>query len=488
VHVRQLTATDNGFLAMEAGPQTGHVGSLSIYGPEATYEASRAYVLERMGLLTPFRRRLVQVPMDLDYGYWIEDPDFDIEYHIRQIALPRPGNQRQLEEQVARLHARPLDRSKPLWEWYVIEGLESGDIAHYTKTHHATIDGMSGMDLTSTLLEETPDPAPPTAPPPPAPERIPSGAELLGRSLLNLATSPQRMARAQRRLLRETAKATRSGALRTLTEQLTATPPGPLGDLLRRLNRSEELPEARAPLPLAGAPRTPFNAPITPHRRWTYVTLSLSDTKRVKAHYGVTVNDVVLALCAAALRRWLVEHDALPTAPLVASCPVSIRTGDEEEQFSNRISFMLTTLATDEPDPARRLQTIHESTVAAKAQMNLLPADVLQDFSQFAPPALAVQASRLLVRYSWAQRFNLPYNVAISNVPGPRMPLYMAGAELKHMYPVSMITNGMGLNMTVTSYRDGLDFGLISCRELIPDLHRLGDHLSDALDELVATI
>jgi WS/DGAT/MGAT family acyltransferase len=429
----------------------------------------------------------VQVPLGLDYGYWVEDPDFDLDYHFREIALPAPGTQRQLEEQVARIHERPLDRDRPLWEWYVIDGLASGDVAHYTKTHHATIDGMSGMELTSALLETTPDPPTPAAPPPlPEAERVPGAAELWGRTALNLARSPQRFLRAQRRLLQETARVTRNGGLKVVADQLATPPPGPLGDLLRRLNRSE-VPDSQAPLPLGPAPRTPFNAPITPHRRWTCTTLPLDDVKRLKAHHGVTVNDVVLALCAAALRRWLLDHQALPEAPLIASCPVSIRTGDEEETFSNRISFMFTSLATHEADPLRRLRAIHASTVAAKAQMNLMPADVLQDLTQFTPPVVAAQASRLLVRLTHVQRFNLPYNVAVSNVPGPREPLYLAGAELKHMYPVSMITNGMGLNMTVTSYRDGLDFGLVSCRDLIPDLHDLGLHLGDALDELLAT-
>jgi WS/DGAT/MGAT family acyltransferase len=481
--MRQLTATDNGFLAMETGAQTSHVGSLAIYGSEATYEATRAYLEARLGLATPFRRRLVQVPFGLDYGYWVETDDFDLEYHFRQIALPAPGTQEQLEEQVARIHSRTLDRSRPLWEWYVIEGLESGDVAHYTKTHHATIDGMSGVELTTVMLDDAPDAPLKDVPAPPPAESVPGPPELIGRALLNVARSPQRLARAQRRLVREVARATRNGGLRAVVDQITAPPPGPVGDFLRRLN-GREVADVRRPVAVGAAPRTPFNAPITPHRRWTYVTLPLADAKQVKSQHGVTLNDVVLALCASALRRWLIAHGALPDTPLIASCPVSIRTGSEEDAFSNRISFMLASLATDEPDPVRRLQAINASTVAAKAQMNLMPADVLQDFGQFAPPAVAAQASRLLARFNYAQRFNPPYNVAISNVPGPRQPLYMAGAELKHSYPVSMITNGMGLNMTVMSYRDGLDFGLIACRELMPDLRNVAGYLTEALEEL----
>jgi WS/DGAT/MGAT family acyltransferase len=198
----------------------------------------------------------------------------------------------------------------------------------------------------------------------------------------------------------------------------------------------------------------------------------------------VTVNDVVLAVCAGALRRWLLERDALPADPLIAMCPVSTRTGKEQDKYSNRVSGMVASLATDIADPAERLRTINRSTTAAKAQFQAIPADALQDFTQFAPPALAAQASRLLASTRIADRMNPPFNVTISNVPGPRHPLYLGRSMLKHNYPCSIVTDGMGLNMTCTSYMDNLDFGLIACRELIPDLWRLNDALAEAVDEL----
>jgi WS/DGAT/MGAT family acyltransferase len=238
-------------------------------------------------------------------------------------------------------------------------------------------------------------------------------------------------------------------------------------------------------LPATPAPRTPFNAPITAHRRWAYTTLPLPEVKRIKSAFAVTVNDVVLELCASILRRWLVEHEALPADPLLVMCPVSIRSGQETDSYSNRVSGMLATLATNIEDPVERLLAINRSTVAAKAQLQAVPADALQDFAQFSPPALAALAARMFVRTEGAtDQMNPPFNVLVSNVPGPRHPLYLAGAMQKHYYPVSTITDGMGLNITCTSYMDNLDFGLISCRELVPDLWPMTDTLPDALAEL----
>jgi len=238
------------------------------------------------------------------------------------------------------------------------------------------------------------------------------------------------------------------------------------------------------PLPNTSAPRTPFNGTITAHRRWAYTSLPLEEVKRVKNHFGVTVNDVVLELCASVLRRWLLDRQALPTDALLAMCPVSLRTGKETDTYSNRVSGMVASLATQLADPVERLRAIHESTATAKAQFKAVPADALQDFSQFAPYALASMASRMLARSRMADRVNPPVNVAISNVPGPRQALYLGAARLKHAYPVSIISDGMGLNITCGSYVDTLDFGLITCREMIPDLWQMTDNLHDALGEL----
>jgi WS/DGAT/MGAT family acyltransferase len=244
----------------------------------------------------------------------------------------------------------------------------------------------------------------------------------------------------------------------------------------------------RAGVPARPAPKTPWNRSVTGHRRFAFRTLSLSDAQTVKRAFGVTVNDVVMAISAGALRRYLIDHDALPDAPLSAMVPVSVRTGDEAGTFSNRVTGVIAELHTQVADPVERLLTIHDSMAAAKELQRAVPADILSDITQFAPPALFAQASRMAASVRIADRMNPPFNVTISNVPGPRQPLYLGGAVMEHFYPVSLVADGLGLNLTVQSYLDNLDFGLISCRELVPDLWNLVDHLAEALDELLRAV
>jgi WS/DGAT/MGAT family acyltransferase len=236
------------------------------------------------------------------------------------------------------------------------------------------------------------------------------------------------------------------------------------------------------PLPTSAAPRTPFNAAITAHRRFAFRSTSLELVKDIKNALGATVNDVVMAACAGGLRSWLEAHDALPDAPLVAMVPVSIRTGEETEKWTNRVSSIFAGLPTDEPDPLQRVARVHDAMVGAKELFDAVPADALTDFAQFPPPAVFARAMRTATRLS--TRFALPVNVVISNVPGPRVPLYTAGAKLLHYYPVSTIVDGQGLNITVQSYLDTLDFGLVACRELVPDLWDMVDAIVDDLEGL----
>ncbi|MBI5087686.1 MAG: DUF1298 domain-containing protein, partial [Actinobacteria bacterium] len=242
----------------------------------------------------------------------------------------------------------------------------------------------------------------------------------------------------------------------------------------------------RAPaLPPTPAPRTPWNRPITPHRRFAYTTLSLDDAKVVRRHFGCTFNDVVMAVCSGALRSYLDQHDALPDESLIAMVPVSVRSGAEDETYQNRVSALLADLATNEPDPVRRLNRVRQSMNAAKGSFAAIPADTLQDFTQFAPPAVAARAMRMYSRLRIADRLNPPFNLVISNVPGPAMPLFSAGARLEHFYPVSALADGQGLNITVQSYNGNLDFGLIACRELVPDLWSMTELLHESLQDLL---
>jgi WS/DGAT/MGAT family acyltransferase len=465
---------------METASSFGHVSSLSVYErPDdpnfKPFEAFRARVLAALPQLEPFRRRLVTVPFGLDHPYWVADPAFDLDFHLRHQAVPTPGDDRQLADQVARIISRPMDRHRPLWEAYVFEGLADGSFAVLTKVHHATIDGASGVELLGILLETEPNPAPEISVDDWKPERVPSSTEMFNRAVLGMLR-PDKTLRLQLGMLRRLGENTRSKGISTMASALKRTLlPAKRGDT----------PADQAPaLPTRPAPRTSFNRTITPHRRFAYRSAALADIKALKTHLDATVNDVVMAVTAGALRRYLDEIGELPTEPLVAMIPVSIRTGDEADRWTNRVSGLVATLPTHIADPIERVQAVHATMEQAKADFELIPADVLVDLSQLAPPALAVRAMRMASTMRIADRLNPPVNLVISNVPGPRQPLYLGGALLKHYYPVSTVVDGQGLNVTVQSYRDTLDFGLVACRELVPDLWHVVDLCVEAIDEL----
>jgi WS/DGAT/MGAT family acyltransferase len=478
--MKQLSGVDTSFLNIETATQFGHVASLIVLDPSTSrtgdiYADVRRMFDERLHLLEVYRRKLVSDPLGLTNPYWVDDPDMDLEFHLREIALPAPGNESQLGEQVSRIIARPLDRTRPLWEWYVISGLADGNVAILTKIHHATIDGASGAEMLQVMLDAEPEGRhiePPAAPPPP--ERTPTPFELAGRAMFELVSHPARVMRLQMQML---TAGMSLGANKAFRDMMAASMPG------WQPFRSAERGNGSAP-PLAGVPRTPFNGAITAHRRLAIRTLRLGDAQIVKRAFGVTINDVVMELCAEVLRRYLSERDALPDASLVAMVPVSVRTGDESAG-SNQVAGVVSSLHTNIADPVERLMAIHDSMLAAKEVQRAVPAAVLTDMSQFTPPVLAAQAARLASGIRIADFMNMPYNVVISNVPGPRQPLYLSGATMKHFYPVSMVVDGLGLNMTVQSYMDNLDFGFVSCREMVPDLWEMSTYLDDALAQLM---
>ncbi len=475
--MEQLTGLDTSFLNMETPTTYGHVCGLALFDPSTaagpvTPDAIKKILEERLHLLPPFRRRLVEVPLGLDHPYWIEDPDFDLDFHVRHIGLPPPGNHRQLAEQVSRIVARPLDRSRPLWELYMIEGLEGGMSAQLTKIHHCCIDGVSGAEILATLLDLTPEPRKVEPPRRPwRPEPVPTQLEMLARGALAVAATPRKGFRLGRQAIRH---------LPALADSLGFELPGSsLVDQLLGRKPDPMLSEASTP-----APRTVFNDSITPHRRFAFGSLPLEDVKAIKKTFGVTVNDVLMGICAGALRRYLEERRQLPEDPLVAMVPVSVRTEEQKGTFGNQVSAMTASLHTDVADPVQRLQAIHESMLVAKEQHQALPASLMQDFAQFAPPAVAARAARVIARATVANLMDPPFNVVISNVPGPQFPIYGMGARLVANYPVSAINDGIGLNITVQSYNGNLDFGLVACRELVPELWDLMDFLGDALAEL----
>jgi WS/DGAT/MGAT family acyltransferase len=432
-------------------------------------------------MLPPFRWRLVGVPLGIDHPYWVEDPDFDLDFHIRESAVPPPGDDRRLAETVARIFARPLDRTRPLWELYVIHGLEGGRVALLTKVHHSVVDGVSGNEILAVLLDPSPEGR---EIPPPGPgtagERVPGELEMLGRGLMGLPRQPLRALRAA------------PTALPNLTEipGANAFPGVPrlsrgVTSVRRRLGIEHPDP-AILEVTTARPPRMSFNRRISGHRRFSFGQLSLDTVKAIKNEAGVTVNDVVVALCAGALRDWLKERDELPKEPLVAMVPVSVRTEEEMGTFGNRVSMMIVPIATDEADPKRRLRRTHELLRGAKGRHKAVPANLLTDATSFIPPAVASLAARTTMEVMGRTR--PPVNLVISNVPGPRSPLFLSGAKLEAHYPVSVVVDGVGLNITVMSYLDHLDFGIVADRDQVPDTWALMDRLAHSLHELTEAV
>ncbi|MGH3257920.1 MAG: WS/DGAT/MGAT family O-acyltransferase [Streptosporangiaceae bacterium] len=466
--MQQLTGLDASFLAMETTTTTGHVGGLSVLDPAGapkplTLARLTDVIAERLPLVPVLRRRLLNVPLGLDQPYWVDDPDFDIEYHVREIALPRPGSDAQLNEQVSRLHARPLDRSKPLWEIYLITGLAKRRAAVYTKIHHAAIDGVSGTELLTVLLDldpsgrELPASVPfRPAPPPPLPA-------IAAKAVARLAWRPVQTAQMTNEVIRW---------LPTLAPVMSTLVGGMLG-----LNRGDGEVIPTTP---GRPPATPFNKAITPHRRFAFRSVDLATVKTVKNAFGVSVNDVVMAMCAGALRRWLTEHAALPSQPLIAMIPVSVRDPASKGALGNKVSAMLAMLPTHVAEPDLRLELVHAATKIAKAQQAAIPQGLVDQISDFAPPALTARAARVVAATGLLHRLP-PFNLTISNVPGPNTPVYLCGARLIAHYPVSVVADGQGLNITLVGYLGQLHFGLVSCRELVPDLDVLAGYLTDEL-------
>jgi WS/DGAT/MGAT family acyltransferase len=465
--MKRLTGLDASFLYMETPTTFMHVSSLMVLDPSTApdgfgFEQLRDLYEQRLDQAPPFRRRLVEVPFGLNHPIWIEDPDFDLDWHLRHIAVPQPGGMKELCELVGHLVAIPLDRSRPLWEVWLIDGLEGGHVGLLSKVHHAAIDGASGEELMVAILDLSPEIEQKPPPDQPwQPEHVPSDTEMMGHALVSLAQTPVR-------------------AVKTVRRTVEA------GLRIRENNR--KAPNVKPPPSPFSAPATPFNAALTAHRAFSTASLSLPDVKAIKNALGATVNDVVLTLCAGALRNYLEMHDARPDRPLVAMVPISVRTEEQKGTHGNQVSMMLTSLATDLDDPISRLDAIHQGMKQAKEQQNAIGADTLQNWVEFAAPAVLGLAVRTYSRTKMADRHRPLFNVTISNVPGPPFPLYVAGAQMKAIYPIGPIFDGGGLNITVMSYMDSLDFGFLVCPELIPDPWSLADAMHEALEQLTKAV
>jgi WS/DGAT/MGAT family acyltransferase len=354
----------------------------------------------------------------------------------------------------------PLDRKRPLWEMYLVEGLEGGRQAIVMKMHHAAIDGVSGAELTAAWLDLEAGPPPDADEDSWRAERVPNEIDLLFGAWTQLAASPVRAVRAARRVLETALHVSEHNR-----DSGVMPPPSPFS-----------------------APKTSFNQSITPHRRVAFCEVPLDDLKAVKNHFGCTVNDVVLTLCASALRRYLLAEGGLPEEPLVGFVPMSVRADDEKLSAGNRVSAMLTSLATDVADPVERLRTISAGMTDAKSQESRIGADVLTDWTEFTFPALIGRAARLISSMRVFDRVRPAFNVTISNIPGPPFPLFLAGARMVGMYPLGPVVEGAGLNITVMSYCGIVYFGLSGCRETVPDLAELPEMITESLDELLALV
>ncbi len=479
--IRQLTSLDAQFLAIEDDRQYGHVGSLAVYDPSTsptgtlTAQTVRDLVRDRLPVIPPFTWRLAPVPLGVDYPYWVRDEALDLDFHVREIALPAPGSDAQLATQVARLHSRPLDRARPLWELYVVSGLPEGRVALYSKVHHALIDGVSGAEIIGMLLDLSPDVGPVPAVETEQLDPHPGGLALLARGVYGAARHPLRRVAAVPRTLAH------------LDESQLAALPGvaSVGRLAARADRWVRGDGDRVVRPGLAAPATPFSGRVSPHRSFAFGQLELARVKAVKTAYGVTVNDVVVALCAGAVRRWLVERDALPETPLVAQVPVSVRTPEQSMTYGNRILMLGAPLHSELADPVERLRATSEDLTVMKTRHAALPADLLTDVNHFIPPALFSRAARLMLSLG-AQVGRPSWNLVVSNVPGPQFDLYCAGARLLATYPVSAISDGMGLNITVMSYRGMLDVGILGDRASLPDVDALVAWMGEELDLLEA--
>ncbi len=472
--MRQLTGIDTAFLSMETRTTVGHVTGVLLLDPSTspepfTFDRVRRHVQSKLGELAPFTQKLVEVPLGLDRPYWVDDTDFDLDYHLRHSAVPGGSGAENFSEFVARIHGRPMDRSRPLWESYFIEGLDDGLVAMLTKIHHAAIDGMSGQELLTTLVDVDPNTPVPENPDPFVPKAGQSADDVLIRALAALALSPVRMARAGVTLGR---------SLPVFGPLLAQALPGDGGG-------SSDDDSGAVGLT---APRTPFNATIGPHRRWAFTSVPLDQIKDIKNTAGVTVNDVVLAVVGGVLRGWLDEQDATPDRSLTAMVPLSVRKAGQENAVGNFVSMTVATLATHVDSLVERLQLVSDGMKQAKSQHQALPADMLTDLTQVAPPAVTALAARLIASTKLADRVTLPFNVVVSNVPGPSFPFYFAGAKVVGNFPVSAIVDGVGLNVTVQSNNGMLDFGFVADRDLVPDLWDMARSVQRHVDDLEKAI
>jgi WS/DGAT/MGAT family acyltransferase len=451
----RLSALDVSFLTNESSSAHMHVGAVAIFeGPPPSYEDLLGHIHSRLHLVPRFRQKLAYPPLPTGRPFWIDDPTFNLEYHVRHSALPSPGSEEQLRRMAARIFSQQLDRHKPLWELWLVQGLTRKRFAFVTKTHHALVDGVSGVDIATVLFDVKPVPEPAEPDHEWVPQPEPSAATLLAKDAEGVATAPLRLARRLERAVEHP-----SEALHEVTEAAEA-----LGEV--GWNFADPAPE------------TPLNVEIGSHRRFTWVRGDLAQFKRIKDALGGTVNDVVLAVVSGALRRWLHARGTRTEGlELRAQVPVSIRAKDEHGKLGNQIAAVRAPLPVYVENPVKRLEACREAMEGVKGSKQALGAEVISRFNDFAPPTLLAQSARI----NFSTRL---FNTVVTNVPGPQIPLYVLGRELQDIFPVGFLPPNQALFTAIMSYNGSINFGLLADYDAIPDVGLIAEGIEASIAEL----
>lgn len=464
--MQQLSGLDASFLYLETENAPMHIASLGIYDPstakggKVTFKQILANTLARKHKVPGMSNVLVNVPLKLDHPYWITDEKLDVEYHIRHMALPEPGDWRQLCILVSRLHARPMDRSRPLWEMDVIEGLDKvagvpkGCFAIYMKIHHAAFDGASAVEMAAAIHDFSPDYKKNMAQEPLLGDKVPSDLSLLVRSQINAVKKPFRMFNVARSTLPNFAKMV--AGLRK-------------GELTR----------------VKGIPRTRFNGTVSAHRVFEAMTVDFENIRTIKNMFeGVTVNDVALSICGGALRKYLSAKNELPERSLVAMAPINIRTESQKGSAGNQVSQMTVLLRSDIEDPLERLQAVHEGTRNAKQLTNAIGAKAMTDLTQFMPSTISATAMKLSSSLGLANQVKPSFNCVVTNVPGLQIPMYYTGAQMVRNFGLGPVLDSTGLFHAIGSYCGQFSISITCCRKMMPDPEFYMNCVRESYEEL----